>query len=531
MGDQKSVTTGVVNGGGKNPVWAGNAGLAEFSWEGEEDVEIVIRDKDSGSLLWDDKKIGACLINVGTLAKMKTYTGTLNVYRQGTNAEGTLHVALRCDHVLPCQLGTLLEPTPAKTHKNLVVGAVAALEGGETPDVFTTYEIAVQRVTQVFGDNRSSNIDADHQKLFNDPLKKAVQAEHSALYSDSVALSYFGAHRYEKYALSTGSQLLSLLGFGIRQGKRRVFTYVLLDSGLFFSETGAKLAKDFLSKHAVHANASREVRMAGTFRICESRAGSSVLVADNDSGTYRPNAEDLPLLREVLELNFPGLHVRALSVLEAQSDDTKDFIGPNEVPKDKQCVYAGQWRWRTSAAESAAITPSVTEQCQGIWEWKSGRAWRRYRPEDEQLLEKLSKLATSGSVTTHELSFGRGGAYEFDFANGIQHNKVTGRDRRIRHIRGSYIPAWEVRMPAADFEALGYLDSINLENAYLSDAGGSFELSWNARQLCNFDFARMECSDALSTDCLRIRRLQSTSVDILEPVEMWSSSARERINI
>lgn len=41
------------------------------------------------------------------------------------------------------------------------------------------------------------------------------------------------------------------------------------------------------------------------------------LFIDNDSGTYRPNAEKLPLLREFMSSNFPGLHV---TTLDCQAD-------------------------------------------------------------------------------------------------------------------------------------------------------------------------------------------------------------------
>jgi hypothetical protein len=41
------------------------------------------------------------------------------------------------------------------------------------------------------------------------------------------------------------------------------------------------------------------------------------LVIDNDSGTYRPSAELLPILRKLLESNFPGLYI----VTKACDDD------------------------------------------------------------------------------------------------------------------------------------------------------------------------------------------------------------------
>jgi hypothetical protein len=42
------------------------------------------------------------------------------------------------------------------------------------------------------------------------------------------------------------------------------------------------------------------------------------LVIDNDSGTYRPNAELLPLLKTYLRAQLPGLHI---AVLDCQADE------------------------------------------------------------------------------------------------------------------------------------------------------------------------------------------------------------------
>lgn len=41
------------------------------------------------------------------------------------------------------------------------------------------------------------------------------------------------------------------------------------------------------------------------------------LFIDNESGTYRPNGECLPLLRDFISANFPGLHV---TTLDCQKD-------------------------------------------------------------------------------------------------------------------------------------------------------------------------------------------------------------------
>ncbi|TID27843.1 C2-like protein [Venturia nashicola] len=132
----------------------------------------------------------------------------------------------------------------------------------------------------------------------------------------------------------------------------RIFTYVLtLDSLFRFTETGKEFGIDFLSKHTMHSDVSIYIAFSGEFFVrrlkhkhrkspdepgeSEESAqnqshppasiedGSSEseppkdpehyeLVIDNDSGTYRPNADLLPLLKKFLEFNLPGLHIITL---------------------------------------------------------------------------------------------------------------------------------------------------------------------------------------------------------------------------
>ena len=141
----------------------------------------------------------------------------------------------------------------------------------------------------------------------------------------------------------------------------RIFTYVLtLDGQLRFTETGKEFGIDMLSKHTMHSDVSIYIAFSGEFfvrpkkkhhrlresisSISSSRPRSSAsgmepeaedadetgnneddcsayeLIIDNDSGTYRPNAEKLPLLREYLSKNFPGLHI---STLDCQKDEER----------------------------------------------------------------------------------------------------------------------------------------------------------------------------------------------------------------
>lgn len=132
----------------------------------------------------------------------------------------------------------------------------------------------------------------------------------------------------------------------------RIHTYVLtLDGQLRFTETGKEFGIDMLSKHTMHSDVSIYIAFSGEFFVrhvkhhhqhYRSSSGSSQAISrystedrpstasgpskdpadyelfiDNDSGTYRPNAELLPLLKEFLSNNFPGLHI---TTLDCQKD-------------------------------------------------------------------------------------------------------------------------------------------------------------------------------------------------------------------
>ena len=124
-------------------------------------------------------------------------------------------------------------------------------------------------------------------------------------------------------------KFLRMTSFGT-QG--RVFTYIItLDGEMRFTETGEEFMIDLLSKHSMHADGAKEIAYSGEFfvRLTERCEGPSKaeerdnladkpqdetpnhyeLVIDNDSGTYRPRKELLPILQEFLASNdnFGGL--------------------------------------------------------------------------------------------------------------------------------------------------------------------------------------------------------------------------------
>lgn len=160
----------------------------------------------------------------------------------------------------------------------------------------------------------------------------------------------------------------------------RIFTYVLtLDSLFRFTETGKEFGVDMLSKHTMHSNVSIYIAFSGEFFIRrlkhadrppppdpvesdehfqsssqknETHPPSNIeggppdsdppkdpqhyeLVIDNDSGTYRPNAKMLPVLKKFLSKSFPGLHIKTLDC-QADADEMAKMKQEQRDRKDKE---------------------------------------------------------------------------------------------------------------------------------------------------------------------------------------------------
>ena len=182
--------------------------------------------------------------------------------------------------------------------------------------------------------------------------RRWFKARHQALHRKpgrTTKLRLFSETRQDHgtSALRSGHDLLCLMKFGINGGKARVFTYSLIDDGLFFSETGCAALEDTNSKHIVHACGNLSVFCAGTLRICRSPDGEYVLVFDNDSGTYMPGEESLELMERTLKHNFASLLTRRLDVRHKELPlEMSDWEGPDEVKGTRTAVYAGQWKWQ-----------------------------------------------------------------------------------------------------------------------------------------------------------------------------------------
>ena len=172
-------------------------------------------------------------------------------------------------------------------------------------------------------------------------LNKALHHQHALVYNFNRSTEY---GIYNEPCDDMTNKFLELVRWD--EGGR-IFTYVItLDALLRFTETGKEYGIDLLSKHTMHADADIYIAWSGEFFVRrakhrregsgtgrpttqrEGTSGSNIdsishnpsdyeLVIDNDSGTYRPNGDLLPVLRKFLEQNLPGLHVRTLN---CQSD-------------------------------------------------------------------------------------------------------------------------------------------------------------------------------------------------------------------
>jgi hypothetical protein len=185
-------------------------------------------------------------------------------------------------------------------------------------------------------------------------LNRALHHQHERIYNfDKTTLS----GQFSSPCTELTQKFLEFVHYA--QGGR-IFTYVItLDGQLRFTETGKEFGIDLLSKHTMHSDVSIYIAYSGEFFLRRLKhrhprhpetiqhsethySGDESLVEpeistdpadyelfiDNDSGTYRPNGEYLPLLKQLISTNLPGLHVTTL--------DCKNDAERMEVLKNEQ---------------------------------------------------------------------------------------------------------------------------------------------------------------------------------------------------
>jgi hypothetical protein len=193
-------------------------------------------------------------------------------------------------------------------------------------------------------------------------LNKALHHQHSRVYNFS------NSTEYGIVKPRSGQASLQFLKMVHYDEGGRIFTYVLtLDGLLRFTETGKEFGIDLLSKHTMHSDVNIYIACSGEFFVRrlahpdeapnapgrETHPATHIpggtpdasppenprnyeLIIDNDSGTYRPKGSLLPLLKEFLTENFPGLHVvtkectdDVLEKMKAEQRERKTKEGAN----------------------------------------------------------------------------------------------------------------------------------------------------------------------------------------------------------
>ncbi|KAG7380590.1 hypothetical protein PHYPSEUDO_007030 [Phytophthora pseudosyringae] len=202
-------------------------------------------------------------------------------------------------------------PVHYSVHKSFVNGIITDTTSDEDKRESFAYHVQLHDIPIFLArDNEWNHNHKPVVKIFSPDhpespvLRKAVATEHAVVYkhdADTVYGEFKGA-----------ADFFNLLHDGKRLNKPVLFTYAMIETGWYFSETGAAFFKDILSKHMLHSGAQFTVKYAGEFHIEKGSSGEFQLFIDNNSGTYAPPKEELPQLKALLETNFPGISVEAL---------------------------------------------------------------------------------------------------------------------------------------------------------------------------------------------------------------------------
>lgn len=228
-------------------------------------------------------------------------------------------------------------------------------------------------------------------------LSKALHHQHTVVYN------YNRQTQYGVFEEPTNDMTLKFLELAHWDEGGRIHTYVItLDGLLRFTETGKEFGIDLLSKHTMHSNVGVYIAFSGEFFIRRLKnkhkpapdgVGASTmntgsaegneshppkqiaggppteeppkdpayyeLVIDNDSGTYRPNAKLLPLLREFLSKSLPGLKI---VTLDCQKDEELMGKLKQEQRDRKKAEAGGQEVVYTQMSSGSSVSSSDDER-------------------------------------------------------------------------------------------------------------------------------------------------------------------------
>ncbi|KAL4737089.1 hypothetical protein BDV11DRAFT_161638 [Aspergillus similis] len=218
-------------------------------------------------------------------------------------------------------------------------------------------------------------------------LNRALHHQHERIYNfDRATLD----GQFEEPCLELTQKFLEFVHYA--QGGR-IFTYVLTLDGQFrFTETGKEFGIDLLSKHTMHSNVSIYIAYSGEFfvrrrkhnhrkqSLVSNRSSTEYVVdndgeemevstdptkyelfIDNDSGTYRPNAKYLPLLKQFISSNFPGLHITTLDC-QADAERMEELKSEQREQKNRARGQMAFLQQRSRSSSSLSISSSDEDE-------------------------------------------------------------------------------------------------------------------------------------------------------------------------
>ena len=223
-------------------------------------------------------------------------------------------------------------------------------------------------------------------------LNRALRHQHSRIYN------YDRYTVYGSFPSPSKDMTLQFLKLANYDRGGRIFTYVLTLDGLFrFTETGKEFGIDLLSKHTMHSDVNIYVAFSGEFFVRRlktphrepfendeethppaniDRSPSSgdppsdpahyALYLDNDSGTYRPSAKLLPLLKEFMQKNLPGLKIVTLDCVtdEEKMGKLKGEQRERKKAESKGMVYMQDDGSSMSSSDEEELDERMRAYCE-----------------------------------------------------------------------------------------------------------------------------------------------------------------------
>lgn len=281
-----------------NPTWDMEWHLSNVALNSKFSIEVWDYDATS-----KDDKIGTCDYNFDG----KEGEQEIQVFhRNKPHGKLTIKVACRVSDK-PGEV-RWIGPAQYETHFCSLAGKIVNHKNDDSNRSYASYKIYLPYIVNVFDSLIKWNQNYDSAKSIFLPgvksaaIQQVIRSQHARLYVHDNTTIYG--------SLKTGKDFLEMFNNGRRQGIPRYYTYVILETAMYFSETGASFFTDFMSKHAMHSNAAEQVCFAGEFHV-QQKDDKYILVIDNNSGTYAPPKERVHKLVDFFTFNFPDLAVEA----------------------------------------------------------------------------------------------------------------------------------------------------------------------------------------------------------------------------